>query len=83
MLCSRGRPEAQLHVGLAAVIGARRGESWRHPRDGSSLDAGQLVVAPSIVLGPDRLVAKRSKTKRFGELRWTPAPSRPPVAADP
>jgi integrase len=57
-------PELGLYVRLAAITGARRGELCAIRWTDLDLDAGQLVVARSIVLGPDGIVVKATKTNR-------------------
>ena len=55
-------PELGLYVRLPAVTGARRGELCGIRWSDLDLDDGQLVIARSIVLGPDGLVVRATKT---------------------
>ncbi len=57
-------PELGLYVRLAAVTGARRGELCAIRWTDLDLDAAQLVIARAIVVGPEGIVVKTTKTNR-------------------
>lgn len=57
-------PEFGLYLRLAAVTGARRGELCALRWTDIDHEEGQLLIERAIVLGPDGLVVKRTKTNR-------------------